>query len=63
MELDTPPGSVARLPQLTRDAVRMVPHWAVPATVRVPVPAARIRGVSVPPASARLLERMPEYGG
>ncbi|MFE9247626.1 hypothetical protein [Streptomyces sp. NPDC007088] len=53
----------ARLPQLTRDAQRMVPHWPVPARACAAVPPALIRGVSVPPSSARLLERMPEYGG
>ncbi|MEV0846902.1 hypothetical protein AB0J21_13680 [Streptomyces sp. NPDC049954] len=57
------PGSVARLPQLTRYAQRMAPHWSVPAAALVPVPPALIRGVSVPSSSARLLERMPEYGG
>ncbi|GHE89465.1 hypothetical protein GCM10018785_65700 [Streptomyces longispororuber] len=42
---------------------RMVPHWAVPAGPAVaPVPPSRIHGVTVPAASARLLDGMSEYG-
>ncbi|MEU7109956.1 hypothetical protein ABZ951_33690 [Streptomyces sp. NPDC046215] len=42
---------------------RMAPHWA-PGAPQVPgaVPPSRIRGVSVPAGSARLLESMSEYG-
>ncbi|MEU2558095.1 hypothetical protein ABZ626_01925 [Streptomyces longispororuber] len=42
---------------------RMVPHWAVPAgPAAAPVPPSRIHGVTVPAASARLLDGMSEYG-
>lgn len=42
---------------------RMVPHWVVPAPVDPrPVPTPRIRGVMVPPSSARLLDAMSDYG-
>ncbi|MFF4955673.1 hypothetical protein ACFY2Z_01015 [Streptomyces sp. NPDC001222] len=61
---------------LRGDCARMVPHWAPPekstsrpghwappekSTSR-PVSPSRIHGVSVPPASARLLEAMSDYG-
>ncbi|ARZ70494.1 hypothetical protein SMD11_4901 [Streptomyces albireticuli] len=53
------------LEELRRLCARMAPHWAgsgpVPA-VPAPVPPSRIHGVSVPPASARLLDGMSEYG-
>ncbi|MFF0743317.1 hypothetical protein ACFYVL_23285 [Streptomyces sp. NPDC004111] len=48
--------------QLQGDCARMVPHWAVPATVAERVPASLIHGVVVPSASARLVGAMPEYG-
>ncbi|CAM5385351.1 hypothetical protein GCM10010329_13340 [Streptomyces spiroverticillatus] len=48
--------------QLHGDCARMVPHWAVPATVTESVPASLIHGVVVPSASARLVGAMPEYG-
>ncbi|GGV16086.1 hypothetical protein AB0I84_18045 [Streptomyces spectabilis] len=42
---------------------RMVPHWAVPSVpAGTPVPPSRIHGVTVPAASARLLDGMSEYG-
>ncbi|MFJ2743927.1 hypothetical protein ACIO3O_30235 [Streptomyces sp. NPDC087440] len=48
--------------RLHGDCARMVPHWAVPATVTESVPASLIHGVVVPSASARLVGAMPEYG-
>ncbi|MGA4842455.1 hypothetical protein [Streptomyces sp. G45] len=41
----------------------MVPHWAVPAVpTAAPVPPSLIHGVTVPAASARLIDGMSEYG-
>ncbi|MGW7055387.1 hypothetical protein [Streptomyces sp. NPDC054887] len=52
------------LEELRGDCARMVPHWAVPAEAApAPVPASLIHGVTVPPASARLVRGMSEYGG
>ncbi|GGX47154.1 hypothetical protein [Streptomyces chryseus] len=52
------------LEELRGDCARMVPHWAVPAeSAPVPVPVSLIHGVTVPPASARLVGAMSEYGG
>jgi len=40
----------------------MVPHWAAPENPSdSPVPPSSILGVTVPPASARLLDAMPDY--
>lgn len=53
-------GELASLPG---DGARMAPHWAVPDRVASrPVSPALIHGVSVPLASARLLDAMEEYG-
>ncbi|KAF4406466.1 MULTISPECIES: hypothetical protein [Streptomyces] len=51
------------LAELRGDCARMVPHWraGVPAAAE-PVPASRLHGIVVPPASARLLDGMSEYG-
>ncbi|USQ87873.1 hypothetical protein NFX46_31575 [Streptomyces phaeoluteigriseus] len=51
------------LASLRGDCARMAPHWTAPekSTAR-PVPLSLIHGVTVPAASARLLEAMPEYG-
>jgi hypothetical protein len=55
-----PEGDLA---SLRGDCVRMVPHWAAPArTEALPVSPSLIHGVSVPPASARLLDAMSDYG-
>ncbi|MBT2410210.1 hypothetical protein J7I94_06510 [Streptomyces sp. ISL-12] len=55
-----PDGDLA---SLRGDCARMAPHWpsAERASAR-PVPPSLIHGVTVPPASARLLEAMEEYG-
>jgi hypothetical protein len=51
------------LASLAGDGARMAPHWAVPASpASRPVSPALIHGVSVPPASARLLDAMEDYG-
>ncbi|GAA2456434.1 hypothetical protein [Streptomyces glaucus] len=56
-----PDGDLA---SLRGDCARMVPHWAAPErTPPAPVSPARLHGVTVPPASARLLDAMPDYGG
>ncbi|MFF4013749.1 hypothetical protein [Streptomyces sp. NPDC001843] len=48
---------------LRGDCARMAPHWAVPdRDSSVPVPPSLIHGVTVPLASARLLDAMSDYG-
>ncbi|CAM5232144.1 putative protein OS=Streptomyces alboniger OX=132473 GN=CP975_09490 PE=4 SV=1 [Streptomyces alboniger] len=48
---------------LRGDCARMVPHWAVPAaSAGAPVPPSLIDGVTVPTASARLIDGMSVYG-
>ncbi|HEY8979403.1 MAG TPA: hypothetical protein VIU15_07450 [Streptomyces sp.] len=50
------------LATLRGDCARMVPHWAAPENPSdSPVPPSSILGVTVPPASARLLDAMPDY--
>ncbi|MGW1888663.1 hypothetical protein ACWCP6_00160 [Streptomyces sp. NPDC002004] len=50
------------LAALRGDCARMVPHWVAPHTPADPRPVPAIHGVVVPPASARLLEAMSDYG-
>jgi hypothetical protein len=51
------------LASLRRDCARMAPRWAAPEPGAVlPVPLGLIHGVSVPPAYARLLDAMSDYG-
>ncbi|MFP1623955.1 hypothetical protein ACLB9X_01755 [Streptomyces sp. 5K101] len=51
------------LDQLRGDCARMAPHWVVPAvTAPAPVHHSLIHGVVVPPASARLVDAMSDYG-
>ncbi|MEU6316192.1 hypothetical protein [Streptomyces sp. NPDC047009] len=51
------------LASLRGDCARMVPHWAAPVKSTPPhVSPSSIHGVSVPPASARLLDAMSDYG-
>ncbi|CAL9319383.1 hypothetical protein ABZ568_20900 [Streptomyces olindensis] len=53
-------GDLASLPG---DGARMAPHWVVPDRgASRPVSPALIHGVTVPPASARLLDAMSDYG-
>ncbi|MET7361560.1 hypothetical protein ABZS76_24350 [Streptomyces sp. NPDC005562] len=48
---------------LRGDSARMAPHWAVPAAAAAaPVPPSLIHGITVPPASARVIAGMSEYG-
>ncbi|MGW6059375.1 hypothetical protein [Streptomyces sp. NPDC055189] len=48
---------------LRGDCARMAPHWVTPAAASAaPVSPALIHGISVPPASARLIDGMSEYG-
>ncbi|MFE2379325.1 hypothetical protein [Streptomyces sp. NPDC059398] len=48
---------------LRGDCARMAPHWVVPVRpAPAPVPPSLIHGVKVPPASARLIDSMSEYG-
>ncbi len=55
-----PDGTLAAL---RGDCARMVPHWAAPERLAPrPVPPSLIHGVSVPPASARLLDASSAYG-
>ncbi|MEU2369759.1 hypothetical protein ACPCIX_18340 [Streptomyces pseudogriseolus] len=51
------------LTSLRGDCARMVPHWAVPERAAArPVSPSLIHGVDVPPASARMLDAMSDYG-
>ncbi|WNF26640.1 hypothetical protein RI138_07205 [Streptomyces sp. C11-1] len=55
--------SEVSLAELRGDCARMAPHWAVPArSAPARVEPALIHGVTVPPASARLIDAMSEYG-
>ncbi|ATL27162.1 hypothetical protein [Streptomyces formicae] len=59
------PGELApeTLESLRGDCARMAPHWVVPAAgATAPVPPSLIHGITVPPASARILDGMSEYG-
>jgi hypothetical protein len=58
-----PDETDADLASLRGDCARMAPYWAARdrAAAR-PVPPSLIHGVSVPPASARLLDAMSDYG-
>ncbi|MFI1352274.1 hypothetical protein ACH4TV_01590 [Streptomyces sp. NPDC020898] len=51
------------LASLRGDCARMAPHWAAPdRIITLPVSPSRIHGVTVSPASARLVDAMPYYG-
>jgi hypothetical protein len=51
------------LAELRGDCARMAPHWvARPKSAPVPVAPSRIHGVTVPAASARLIDAMSDYG-
>ncbi|KAA0931854.1 hypothetical protein [Streptomyces apricus] len=59
----TPDAVEGGLAQLQGDCARMVPHWEAPVRITArPVSPALIHGVTVPPASARLLDAMSDYG-
>ncbi|WP_128376123.1 hypothetical protein [Streptomyces cavernae] len=58
-----PLGPEEDLASLRGDCARMVPHWAAPDRLAPrPVSPSLIHGVTVPPASARMLDAMSEYG-
>ncbi|MFG2596749.1 hypothetical protein [Streptomyces sp. NPDC048462] len=58
-----PPESESGLAELRGDCARMAPHWVVPTKIAAtPVAPSLIHGVTVPPASARLIDSMSEYG-
>ncbi|MFJ5634824.1 hypothetical protein ACIQF5_19585 [Streptomyces goshikiensis] len=49
--------------RLLGDCARMAPHWAVPSGPRPDrVAPSQIHGISVPPASARLIAATAAYG-
>ncbi|MEV6589268.1 hypothetical protein ACH40E_09500 [Streptomyces acidicola] len=55
-----PEGGLAAL---RGDCARMAPHWAAPdPIIALPVSPSLIHGVTVPRASARLLDAMSDYG-
>ncbi|MFJ8771890.1 hypothetical protein [Streptomyces microflavus] len=55
--------SEVSLAELRGDCARMAPHWTAPVkTATTPVRPSLIHGVTVPPASARLIDAMSEYG-
>ncbi|MGW3658991.1 hypothetical protein ACWD6R_26410 [Streptomyces sp. NPDC005151] len=58
-----PRESEISLAELRGDCARMAPHWVVPAKAApTPVAPSLIHGVTVPDASARLIDAMSEYG-
>ncbi|MGW8798614.1 hypothetical protein ACWGN9_16290 [Streptomyces sp. NPDC055775] len=58
-----PRESEISLAELRGDCARMAPHWVVPATAApTPVAPSLIHGVTVPAASARLIDSTAEYG-
>ncbi|MFJ1698529.1 hypothetical protein ACIOHC_25965 [Streptomyces sp. NPDC088252] len=60
---NAPRESEISLAELRGDCARMAPHWVTPAKPSpVPVAPSRIHGVTVPPASARLIDAMSDYG-
>ncbi|WP_327298088.1 MULTISPECIES: hypothetical protein [unclassified Streptomyces] len=57
------PSEPEDLTDLRGHCARMAPHWVVPVKpAPKPVPPSLIHGVRVPPASARLIDAMSEYG-
>lgn len=60
---DAPLDLDGGLAELRGDCARMVPHWSAPARITaLPVSPALIHGVTVPSASARMLDAMSDYG-
>ena len=58
-----PPDLEGDLASLRGDCARMAPHWTTPDRITPrPVSPSHIHGVTVPPASARLLDAMSDYG-
>ncbi|MEU7555548.1 hypothetical protein AB0B01_24955 [Streptomyces sp. NPDC044571] len=60
---DSPADTRPAFARLLGDCARMAPHWAVPADPRpARVAPSQIHGISVPPASARLIASTAQYG-
>ncbi|MFD9196205.1 hypothetical protein ACFWCA_49445 [Streptomyces phaeochromogenes] len=60
---DAPLDPDGGLAELRGDCARMVPHWSAPARIiALPVSPSLIHGVTVPSASARMLDAMSDYG-
>ncbi|MEU9788566.1 hypothetical protein AB0H92_47780 [Streptomyces phaeochromogenes] len=60
---DAPLDLDGGLAELRGDCARMVPHWSAPARITaLPVSPSLIHGVTVPSASARMLDAMSDYG-
>ncbi|MEV0490262.1 hypothetical protein [Streptomyces atratus] len=58
-----PRESEISLAELRGDCARMAPHWVVPAKAApTAVAPSLIHGVTVPDASARLIDAMSDYG-
>ncbi|MFF5338166.1 hypothetical protein [Streptomyces sp. NPDC013181] len=58
-----PRESETGLAELRGDCARMAPHWVAPVrTAPTRVAPALINGVTVPPASARMIDATAEYG-
>ncbi|MEU9362903.1 hypothetical protein AB0D35_33185 [Streptomyces sp. NPDC048301] len=58
-----PRESDMSLAELRGDCARMAPHWVAPErSTAKRVEPSRIHGVTVPPASARLVDAMSDYG-
>ncbi|GAA3263459.1 hypothetical protein ACFXJO_41670 [Streptomyces lavendulae] len=57
------PGARPGFARLLGDCARMAPHWPVPHEPRpARVTPSQIHGISVPPASARLIASTAAYG-
>lgn len=58
-----PPAEPESLAQLIGDCHKMAPHWEVGARDKAAAVApSKLRGISVPPASAHVVDGMAEYG-
>ncbi|MFE0135387.1 hypothetical protein ACFWY6_28010 [Streptomyces sp. NPDC059037] len=61
--VELPYEPLENMETLRGDCARMAPHWVAPAAAAAaPVSPALIHGVTVPTASARLIDGMSEYG-
>lgn len=58
-----PDASSETLAELLGDCRRMAPHWTVPAHAAPShVAPSKLHGITVPPASAHVVDGMAEYG-
>lgn len=61
--VELPSETLENMETLRGDCARMAPHWVAPAAASAaPVSPTLIHGVTVPTASARLIDEMSEYG-